>query len=290
MSSCTPKEASESEDIVESPIKTIRVNMDSTAAGRQSGKKKKNTPVCQQETKPDEKQIPKTSHKVSVKHDSKDAEANHGKFVQLVREGDISKAIKQLKADNINKPVPGSGLLPVYYLLQHGLLIDEKHFEQLLHKGCDLHLQTTITIDGITLTTSLLLFVIHQYNELVENMVVATQKGQEPEIKVLKQQMSSLEQSLKNLLKIDRTGIDEFAQCIRSQVFPEDAPAIIHLTPLQYALSKQSLYLIQVLRSFGANPNAPVKITRHQYYPVHLACMQADEATNYILQVLLPPP
>ena len=262
--------------------------MGATGADKPSGKKKRNSPASQQENKPDEKQIPKASQKVAIKDELKVDEVSHGKFVQLVRAGDISKAIKQLKADTINKPVSGSGLLPVFYLLQHGLVIEEKHFEQLLHKGCDLHRQVTITIDGITLTSSLLLFAIHQYNELVESMMVATQKGQEPEYKVLEQRMSSLEQSLKNLLTIDRTGIDEFAQCIRSPIFPEDAPAVIRLTPLQYALTYPSLRLVEILHSFGANPNAPVKIGKHQYYPVHLACMHADESTNYIFQVLFP--
>lgn len=211
-----------------------------------------------------------------------------GKFANDLKRGNISKAIEHLHPDNINVPIADNGLPPFFAMLIGGIEVQAHHFKQLVAKGCNLNQSASVTINGIIINTSPLLFAMHQYEALLEMMTSAS--ASKSKIEGLHKQMTLLEKSIESLLSIDRTGIDQPGQCIRGESFPEHDQRVITLTPFQFAVKGQLIFFINTLKSFGADPNTPLKAGGIQYAPVHVAAMTLSESTDGIFQTLLTNP
>ncbi|KEI71284.1 ankyrin repeat domain-containing protein [Endozoicomonas elysicola] len=274
------------EDTVESSREQVPPAQDSASSHKKRRKKKRKPQEDKQSVVLREKKKPDVAQAAPVKPTSKVPEVQHGTFVNDLRTGNISNAIEQLNAGNINKPIADNGLPPAFYLLDRDVPIETDHFEELVRRGCNLHQSATVTINETTLNTSPVLFAMHRLGELSKRMVSAT----ELEKMILEKQTETLEQNIMKLLYVDRAGIDQPGQCIRGGIFQDNTPKVITLTPLQFAVTRQLVIPLNTLRTFGAVSNTPLMAGEHQYYPVHVASMTISDVTPLIFQKLLALP
>ncbi|WP_419834608.1 hypothetical protein [Endozoicomonas atrinae] len=267
------------ENTVESSREQMTPSQDSAPSHKKhrKHKKKKQTPQ-RDEIDVALSQLPPASKAVvSTQPVAKTPEVSHGRFETYLKIGNPGKAINQLTADNINKPVSGAGFPPIFYLLEKGLLLETRYIIKMVNKGCNLNEVFPLLIQGHTVKTSPLLYAIYKYDTAVNDTLSEEEQCEQARI------------TLGNFRHIIEAGADVnmTAEFLRKDMFEEYTPHLtVKLSPLQLAFIIPSRLVIEHLLTKGANPDTPLEAGDLTCDLAHVACMKIVPDTVQMLDHL----